>query len=111
MVYVCVCPHQPRHNYGAFAAGCLGSRAPVAAGVAIAVAFAAGFVKEQFEASEIGDPMNERLTRYRGGIGVLVHVFPTHCAGEMLMILHGESRASKLRSWQTAAGGCVVESR
>ena len=89
-VCACVCPHQPRHTYGAFAAG---------------------FVKEQVEASEIRDPMSERLTRYRGGIGVLVHVFPTHCAGEMLMILHGESRASKLRSWQTAAGGCVVESR
>lgn len=68
MVCVCACPHQPRPYYGAFAAEYVGARAPVAAGVAIAVAFATGFVKEQVEASEFGDPMSERLTRYRGGV-------------------------------------------
>ena len=70
MVYGC--SHQSRHDHGAFAAVGVGARAPVALGVAIAVAIAAGFVKEQIEASEIGAPRSERLTRYRGRIGLLV---------------------------------------
>lgn len=106
---VCVYPHQPRHSHGASAAVCVGARAPVAVGVAIAVVIAAGF-KKQIEASEIGDPRSERLTRCRGGIGVLVDDSPVRCAGGMSMGLHGESRASKLRAWQTATAGCVVES-
>jgi hypothetical protein len=102
---VCVCLRQPRHNYGDFAAVCVGARAPGAVDVAIA----AGFVKEQVEASEIGDPRTERLTGHRGGTGVLNSIL-MHCEGEMLMSLRGESHASKLRAWQTAAAGCMVES-
>lgn len=52
---VCAYPHQPKHSHGAFAAVCVGARAPVAVGVAITVVIAAGF-KKQIEASEIGDP-------------------------------------------------------
>lgn len=106
---VCVYLRQPRHNYGAFAAVCVGARAPGAVDVAIAVAIAAGFVREQVEASEIGDPRTERPTGHRGGTGVLNSIL-MHCEGEMLMSLRGESHASKLRVWQTAAAGCMVES-
>lgn len=105
-----VYPHQSRHDHGAFAAVCVVARAPVAFGVAIALAIAAGFVKEQIEASGFGDPRSERLTLYRGGIGLLVQDSPMHCAGEMLMSLYGECHARKLRTWQTAAAGRVVES-
>ena len=87
-------------------------RAPTAIGVAVAVAFPDGFVKERVETS-----LTTRLEIPGAsvflGIEVLAHDHvdpPMRCVGEMLPGLYGRSCASKPWAWQTAVGGCMVGS-